>query len=64
MSQLNDKKITLVTVHDRPQKTELGEYNYILECTNCTYEDYLSLAENEAFTFRFLGSFPVEKVGS
>lgn len=64
MSQLNDKEITLVTVHDRPQKTELGEYNYILECTNCTYEDYLSLTENEAFTFRFLGSFPVEKVGS
>ena len=63
MSQLNDKGITLVTIHDRPLKTELGEYNYILECEGCTYEDYKSIASNETFTFRYLGSFPVDQVG-
>ena len=44
-------------VHDRPMKTELGEYKYLMECTDCDYQTYLLLEKKSAMKFRYLGSF-------
>ncbi len=59
MKDMDNLKMTLVTVHDRPLKTELGEYSYIMECTGCSYEDYLKLEDKSAMELRFLGCFNV-----
>lgn len=60
MSVLEKSGMKLVTIHDRPRKTELGEYNYIIECTDSGYENYEKLTENHQFQFRFLGEFPLK----
>ena len=39
MKSMENLNMTLITVHDRPLKTELGEYSYIMECTDCNYEE-------------------------
>ena len=52
--------VTLITLHDRPLKTELGEYYYLIECAGCSYESYQELSKTEGFSFRFLGCFDVE----
>ena len=57
MAEMNRQNMTLVTIHDRPLKTELGQYYYVIECANSSYEDYLKLAEKSGFEFRYLGSF-------
>ena len=59
MKSMENLNMTLITVHDRPLKTELGEYSYIMECTDCSYEDYLKLEDNSAMELRFLGCFNV-----
>ncbi|MBQ7990985.1 MAG: hypothetical protein IJ251_08070 [Oscillospiraceae bacterium] len=59
MTDIRRQKMTLVYIHDRPLKTELGEYAYIIECSGAGYEKYLSLKEGSAFKFRYLGSFDV-----
>ena len=59
LTQMKAQNMTLVTLHDRPLKTELGEYNYLIECTG-SYQDYEKLAGTEGFTFRFLGCFDVK----
>ena len=60
MAEMEKRGITLVTLHDRPEKTELGNYRYLMECSSCSYEDYLKLTENSEYTFRYLGSFSVK----
>lgn len=59
MDKMEDEGVTLVTIHDRPQKTELGEYYYLIECEDMTYDDYTKLTEKSDFEFRYLGSFDV-----
>ena len=59
MARLEKHGITLVTVHDRPMKSELGEYVYIMECKDAGYSDYLKLVTLTEFTFRYLGSFSI-----
>ncbi len=60
MSEIKKQGMTLVTIHDRPQKTELGNYNYLIECSDSTYENYKKLIGNNEFEFRYLGSFNVK----
>ncbi|MCR5527572.1 MAG: prephenate dehydratase [Lachnospiraceae bacterium] len=57
LSKLKDQKMKLVTIHDRPRKTVLGEYYYLIECSDTSYEKYKKLAENDSFEFRYLGNF-------
>lgn len=59
MDRMEDMDITLITIHDRPQKTELGQYYYLMECADMSYDDYLRLTEKSGFEFRYLGSFDV-----
>ncbi len=59
MEDIKKRGMTLVTIHDRPKKTELGQYNYLIECSNADYESYEKLTEENNFEFRYLGSFEV-----
>lgn len=59
MKSMGNMSMTLVTIHDRPLKTVLGEYNYIIECKDCSYDDYLKLQEKSNLELRFLGCFDV-----
>lgn len=59
LARMEEAQMTLITIHDRPAKTELGEYDYVIECADASYDAWCNLAENSSFTFRYLGSFPV-----
>lgn len=58
MAEMETQSMTLIALHDRPLKTELGEYYYLIECTG-SYENYRAVTEADGFTFRYLGSFDV-----
>lgn len=60
MSDLEKTDAKLITIHDRPRKTELGEYDYLIECSGLSYEDYEKLTGNHPFEFRYLGEFQVK----
>ena len=48
----------LVAIYDRPGKTELGTYNYLIECEGLKYTDYQKITSSvPEFEFRFLGCF-------
>ena len=57
ISGMQDRGMTLVTLHDRPLKTVLGEYYYVIECSDAGYKDFEALTKNSNFEFRYLGSF-------
>jgi len=59
-AEMDKLGITLVALHDRPEKTELGNYHYLIECSACSYENYQKLTEGSVYTFRYLGSFSVK----
>ena len=61
MSDMKKQKMTLVTIHDRPLKTELGQYYYLIECSDCSYSSYARLVGKSSFAFRYLGSFMVRE---
>jgi prephenate dehydratase len=57
LESIDSAGATLITIHDRPLKTELGEYNYVIECEGLTYEEYCQIASDSTLEFRYLGSF-------
>ena len=59
LSSLKENGMTLITLHDRPLKTVLGEYYYVIECEDCDYSDYQAITKTKGFEFRFLGSFDI-----
>ena len=59
-AEMDKLGITLVALHDRPEKTELGNYHYLIECNACSYENYQKLTQDSNFTFRYLGSYSVK----
>ena len=59
LKRINEENVNLITIHDRPLKTVLGEYYYLIECSNITYEKYEKIINNINFNFRYLGSFNV-----
>ena len=59
LKRINEENANLITIHDRPLKTILGEYYYLIECSNITYEKYLKIINDINFNFRYLGSFNV-----
>ena len=60
MAEMEMQKMTLVAVHDRPCKTELGQYDYVIECSDCGYANYMKTAGKTAFQMRYMGSFDVK----
>ena len=57
MADMKKQGMSLVAIHDRPKKTELGEYYYLIECSNCDYESYEKIVGKHSFEYRFLGCF-------
>lgn len=60
MAAIHDQGITLTAIHDRPMKTELGEYYYLIECADCSCSQYTGLAESSSMELRLLGCFDVK----
>ena len=60
LASVQAQGLTVIAVHDRPEKTELGRYAYLIECAGGGYDQYAALEDNEAFELRYLGSFPVK----
>lgn len=61
LQSAEDAGLTIVAVHDRPQKTELGNYTYLVECSGGGYDTFESVAkQNATLDFRYLGSFVVK----
>ena len=60
LAGMERENVRLVALHDRPMKTELGAYCYLIECADCSYESYRALTGTEGFRFRFLGCFDAE----
>lgn len=61
LQSAEDAGLTIVAVHDRPQKTELGNYTYLIECSGGGYDTFETIEkQNTALAFRYLGSFVVK----
>ena len=60
LTAMDAQGLRLITLHDRPAKTILGEYVYLLECSGGGQDEYAQLAEEcDGFTLRYLGSYRV-----
>lgn len=60
LTAMDAQGLRLITLHDRPAKTILGEYVYLLECSGGGQDEYAQLAEEcGGFTLRYLGSYRV-----
>ena len=60
LTSVEAQGMEVVAVHDRPEKTELGRYTYLVECKGGGADAFDKVtAENPALSYRYLGSFPV-----
>lgn len=60
LGSVESQGMKVVAVHDRPQKTELGNYSYLVECARGDYAAFETVQRaNPALEFRYLGSFAV-----
>ncbi len=50
----------LITIHERPLKTDLGHYNYLVECEGLSYQALLRITKDSKLVIRFLGCFDVK----
>ena len=58
LAAMDAQGLALVSLHDRPAKTALGEYVYLLECSGGGQEAFARLEEDcGALSLRFLGSY-------
>lgn len=59
LTNIEKKGLRLVSIHDRPEKTELGSYIYLIECEACGYREFRDITEHSEFEVRYYGAFPV-----
>ena len=59
MARMQLLGVGLVAIHDRPRKTELGWYDYLIEGFGCDRREYCELSSASQFEFRYLGIFDV-----
>ncbi len=60
LTSAEESGLEVVAVHDRPRKTELGSYSYLVEVAGGGFEAFEAIAAaNPTFELRYLGSFPV-----
>lgn len=52
--------LEIVSLHDRPEKTVIGRYVYMIECENAGYEDFEKLLGVNGFELTYYGAFPVK----
>lgn len=51
--------LQIISIHDRPEKTTLGRYVYLIECENGSYNEYEKISSLPEFTFYYFGAFPI-----
>ena len=60
LKAMDAQGLTLISLHDRPAKTNLGQYVYLVECSGGGQKAYQRLSEKCGdFTFRCLGFYRV-----
>ena len=60
MRALDAQGLKLISLHDRPAKTTLGQYVYLAECSGGGQSTFEQLAEEcDEFSLRCLGCFNV-----
>ena len=57
MSRIDELGMTLVSCHDRPAKTELGRYRYLIEVAGPKAGSFKALSTVPGFSWRNLGTF-------
>ena len=57
---INRYNAKLITIHERPLKTDLGHYNYLIECEGLSYQALLRITKDSKLDIRFLGCFDVK----
>ena len=57
LESVEDAGLSVVAVHDRPARTELGIYVYLIECSGGGYDAFERVASDEVYELRFLGSY-------
>ena len=60
LSEMEKRNIKLVAIHDRPLKTELGQYDYLIECESTGFDNYEKMISKTPLELRYLGSFKVK----
>lgn len=51
--------LQIISIHDRPEKTTLGRYVYLIECENGSYNEYEKISSLPEFEFHYFGAFPI-----
>ena len=65
LSSVEAAGLEVVAVHDRPEKTELGRYVYLVECTGGGSDAFQAVRDKRGeFSLRYLGSFPLARPGA
>ena len=60
LKQMDKENMTLISIHDRPEKTRLGQYIYLIECENRGWNAYQRVSKLDAFSFRYYGAFSTQ----
>ena len=59
MKRIEEEGLQLVSIHDRPAGTVLGEYIYLIECEPGNFQKYEKISGVSGFDYHFYGSFSV-----
>ena len=60
LTSISKQHLKIVSIHDRPEKTTLGRYVYLIECENGGFKEYEKLSKTPGFVFHYYGAFPVK----
>ena len=60
LTSISKQHLKIISIHDRPEKTTLGRYVYLIECENGGFKEYEKLSKTPGFVFHYYGAFPVK----
>lgn len=58
--EITKNNLQVISIHDRPEKTTLGRYVYLIECENGSYNEYEKISSIPEFEFFYFGTFPIK----
>lgn len=58
--EITKNNLQVISIHDRPEKTTLGRYVYLIECENGSYNEYEKISSLPEFEFFYFGTFPIK----
>lgn len=60
LSKTEKPGIKPLYIHDRPEKTVMGRYIWLIECEGGGFEDYKKIADATELELQYRGAFPVK----